>query len=73
MEATKTTVCISMDIALVPTRAFDVFIEELASALVQAGMDLEVGPNGRVVQSDLEVGRVVSWKPGAHGMRNEIT
>ncbi len=64
MENTKTTVSVSMDIALIPTRAFDVFIEELATALVQAGMGLEAGPHGRVVQGDFEVGRIVSWKPG---------
>ena len=64
MEDSKTTVYISMDIALVPTRAFDVFIEELATALVQAGMGLEAGPNGRVVQGELEVGRIVEWLPG---------
>ncbi|HEY6410937.1 MAG TPA: methyltransferase domain-containing protein [Ktedonobacteraceae bacterium] len=64
MEDIKTTVSVSMDIALAPARAFDVFIEELATALVQAGMGLEVGPNGRVVQGELEVGRIVEWLPG---------
>lgn len=64
MEDTKTTVSVSMDIALEPTRAFDVFIEELSTALVQAGMRLETGTNGRVFQGDLEVGRIVEWQPG---------
>ena len=64
MENTKTTVIVSMEIALAPTKAFDLFIEELATALVQAGMGLEAGPNGRVIQDDLEVGRIVSWKHG---------
>ncbi len=64
MEESKTRVCVSMDIELVPTRAFEVFIEELATALRQAGMDLEAGPNGRVVQGDFEVGRIVEWLPG---------
>ncbi len=35
MEDTKTTVCVSMDIALAPTRAFDVFIEELCAGFVR--------------------------------------
>jgi hypothetical protein len=35
MEDTKTTVCVSMDITLVPTRAFDVFIEELCAGYVR--------------------------------------
>ncbi len=64
MEESKTRVCVSMDFELVPTRAFEVFIEELATALRQAGMDLEAGPNGRVVQGDFEVGRIVEWLPG---------
>src|SRR5260370_7456216 len=64
MEESKTRVCVSMDIELVPTRAFEVFIEELATALRQAGMDLEAGPTGRVVQGDFEGGRIVEWLPG---------
>src|SRR5215470_4756456 len=64
MENTRTTVCASMDIALAPAVAFDVLVEELATALVQGGMSLEAGPNGRVVQGELEVGRVVEWLPG---------
>src|SRR5260370_38471394 len=59
MEESKTRVCVSMDIELVPKRAFEVFIEELATALRQAGMDLEAGPNGPAVQGDFELGRLV--------------
>ena len=64
MEDNRTTVRVSIDIALAPMVVFDVLIEELATALVQAGMGLEAGPNGRVTEGELEVGRVVSWKPG---------
>jgi SAM-dependent methyltransferase len=64
MENTRTTVRVSMDVALAPEVAFDVIIEELATALAQGGMGFEAGANGRVTGGELEVGRVVSWKPG---------
>src|SRR5260221_168519 len=64
MDDSRTTVCVSIDIALAPAVAFDVLIEELATALARGGMSFEAGTNGRVVQGELEVGRVVSWKPG---------
>ena len=64
MKDSRTTVYVSMDIALAPMEAFDVLIEELAVALALRGMSLETGPNGRVVQGEFEVGRIVSWKPG---------
>ena len=64
MEDSRTTVCASIEIALAPVVAFDVLIEELATALARGGMSFEAGTNGRVVQGELEVGRVVSWKPG---------
>jgi hypothetical protein len=47
----RTTERVSMDLALTPTAAFDVLIEELATALEQRGMGLEVGPDGRVIQA----------------------
>jgi SAM-dependent methyltransferase/uncharacterized protein YndB with AHSA1/START domain len=63
MEENKTRVSACIDVALAPTRAFAVFIDELATALRQAGMDVETGPNGRIVQGNFEVGRVVEWLP----------
>jgi hypothetical protein len=64
MEESKTTVSASIHSTLVPARAFEVFIDELVTALHQAGMDLEAGSNGRLVQDDFEVGRIVEWQPG---------
>lgn len=64
MEEARTTVCVRMDLALPPSAAFDALIEELATALVQGGMGLEAGPNGRVTEGAREVGHVVSWQPG---------
>src|SRR5437660_3958904 len=64
MEATRTTVCVSIDLALAPTTAFEVLVEELATALAQSGMGFEAGTNGRMTAGEFEVGRVVAWKPG---------
>jgi SAM-dependent methyltransferase/uncharacterized protein YndB with AHSA1/START domain len=64
MQDSRTTLCASIDIALAPGEAFDVFVDELSLALVRAGMAFEAGPNGRVLQGEIEVGRVVSWQPG---------
>lgn len=64
MEDNRTTIRVSMDIALASTEAFYMFIDELATALAQGGMSLEAGPNGRVTEGELEVGRVASWEPG---------
>lgn len=64
MEETRTTVRVSIDLALAPAMAFDLFAEELAVALPQGGMSFEAGPNGRVTEGELEVGGVVAWKPG---------
>src|SRR5581483_2764188 len=64
MESSKTTISICVDIALTPMVAFDVFVEELAAALIQQGMSLETGPSGRIIQTGFEVGRVLSWERG---------
>src|SRR5215468_5449303 len=64
MEASRTTVRISIELALAPVTAFVVFVEELAVALAQGGMDFETGADGRVTEGEFEVGRVIAWKPG---------
>ncbi len=65
METTRTTVSISIDLALAPATAFDVLLDELAMALAQEGMSFEAGRNGRLTLEEVEVGRIVDWKPGA--------
>lgn len=55
---------VNVDFALNPTAAFDAFIEELVTALSVAGLRFEVGPNGRILQGETELGHVVSWLPG---------
>src|SRR5579859_139510 len=64
MEDPQTAVRVSIDLALSPTEAFDVLIEELGIALIQGGIGFEAGPHGRVVQGEREVGHVVAWEPG---------
>lgn len=64
MENIRTTVRVSIDIALAPQATFDVLIEELTSALAQAGINFERGANGRVSEGECEVGSVVSWETG---------
>jgi SAM-dependent methyltransferase len=64
MEASRTTVSISIELALAPIASFDVFVEELTVALTQSGMSFEAGANGRITEGEFEVGRVIAWKPG---------
>ncbi len=64
MTDTTTTVHISIDLELDPSAAFDLIIEELTAALECGGVGFEGGENGRIIERGVEVGRVVSWKPG---------
>jgi SAM-dependent methyltransferase len=64
MEGARTKVSISIELALAPVTAFVVFVEELAVALAQGGMDFEAGADGCVTEGEFEVGRVIAWKPG---------
>ena len=64
MEAARTTVSASIDLALAPAAAFDVFVEELTTAFMQSGMAFETGAHGRIIMGEFEVGRVVAWKAG---------
>ena len=54
----------SIDLALDPAAAFDVLVEELASALVRSGIRFEPGPGGEVAEGAFRVGTVVAWEPG---------
>ncbi len=65
MEDTSMTVRASIELAFPPDAAFDAFVGELAIALRQGGIYFEAGPNGRITQGEVEVGRVVAWRPGA--------
>lgn len=54
----------SIELPLEPSAAFDVLIDELASALDDFGMRFETGPKGRVTQDLATLGQVDVWKPG---------
>jgi SAM-dependent methyltransferase len=64
MKDTTATARASIDLALEPLPAFDVLVEELAIALARVGIRFDAGADGRVVEGPLEVGHVVSWRPG---------
>ncbi|MFB3904622.1 MAG: methyltransferase domain-containing protein [Acidobacteriota bacterium] len=70
LTETTTTVCSSIELELEPAPAFDLVVEELAAALQRSGIQFEGGAKGRVLQSGVEVARVVSWNPG-HNIRLE--
>ncbi|HEY7343501.1 MAG TPA: methyltransferase domain-containing protein [Ktedonobacterales bacterium] len=64
MDDTGTTVRVGIDSTLAPLMAFEVFAEELASALAGQGLSFEAGMDGLVTQGTFEVGRIISWQPG---------
>lgn len=53
----------SIDFALAPAAAFDLLVEELATALARLGIRFEPGPGGRVTEGGFEVGKVLTWEP----------
>jgi len=57
-------VCVSVDLTLDPSSAFESLVGELSLALRRLGMQLEPGAGGRVMEGAVEVGRVVRWQPG---------
>jgi len=54
---------VSIDLALTPAAAFDVLVEELATALARLGIRFEPGPGGRVTEGAVELGKVLTWEP----------
>lgn len=60
----KTTVSISIDLALEPQDAFDALVEEMSLSLGRDGVTLEAGPAGQVRSGGREVGQFVVLEPG---------
>ncbi len=56
------TVQLSFVVPLSSEEAFRTTVEELVTALARHEITFEPGPNGRVVQSGFEIGKVKSWK-----------
>ena len=52
-------------LALDPAAAFDTVVDELTLELARLGIEFDPGPEGRVVEGDVDVGRVTTWKRGA--------
>jgi SAM-dependent methyltransferase len=65
MTDTRTTVHVHVDVRLEPSWAFDLLVEELAAALARRDIGFDAKAEGGIVQGSVEVGRVVSWEPGA--------
>jgi SAM-dependent methyltransferase len=57
------TVSVSIDVAIEPEQAFAATLHELLTALARFGLHLERGALGRVLESGVEIGRVVVWDP----------
>jgi SAM-dependent methyltransferase len=55
---------VSAEIALEPSEAFEVFVEELSTALANDEMHLSPGFKGHITDGNIEVGRFVKWLPG---------
>jgi SAM-dependent methyltransferase len=64
MKDNRTTLRSTIELSLNPSEAFDVVIKELSAALDRRGIYFTTGPNGRMVQSEFDVGRIVSWESG---------
>ena len=54
---------ISVDLRFNPSSAFEAIVEELSAALSRLGMQFQAGVHGRVMEGNVEVGRIVHWKP----------
>ena len=54
----------SIELPLERAHAFEVLVEDLASALLRSGIRLEPGPNGRLTEGSAVVGDITAWLPG---------
>jgi len=62
--ADTTVVRAEVDVALEPAAAFGVFVDELPRSLAGLGIELELAPEGRAREGDVEVGSITAWEPG---------
>ncbi len=53
----------SIDLTLNRSSAFDAIIDELSAGLLRLGMKFQAGGDGRIMEGDVQVGRVVRWQP----------
>ena len=55
---------VSCTIAMERQAAFDIFVEELSSALAARGIRFNTGPNGSLAMDRPEIARVTTWETG---------
>jgi ubiquinone/menaquinone biosynthesis C-methylase UbiE len=55
----------TLDVPLPPVEAFQAVVTDLGDALARAGVTLEPGPEGRLVQLGGTIGRVTRWESGS--------
>ncbi len=54
---------LSCELDMEPGAAFELFLDELSLALSRLGMTLEPGPEGRLLEREVAIARVVQWNP----------
>jgi SAM-dependent methyltransferase len=57
------TVSIALEVEAEPAAAFEALVDELGASLSRMGIEFTPGPDGRILESGFEVGRVVAWDP----------
>jgi len=53
-----------VEVGIPSARAFELVIEQLGDSLAGRGIQLEAGPEGRLLEGTEVIGRVVEWVPG---------
>src|SRR2546430_15385553 len=57
------TVSVALEVEAEPAAAFEALVDELTASLGRIGIEFTAGPEGRILESGFEVGRVVAWDP----------
>ena len=55
---------LSLDVALEPSRAFELLVDELGYAMERLGIRFQPGPDGQLLEDGTQVGRITSWESG---------
>ena len=64
MPAKQINLRLSVDLPLLPARAFEIVTDDLILALGEAGICFEAGPTGRVTERGAKVATITLWQPG---------
>jgi SAM-dependent methyltransferase len=63
MSDERTTVSVSIEVALAPEDAFAIVVDELPAALARRGIDVELRAAGIAREGASEIGHVTAWEP----------